>query len=39
MVLTVGVNTVHKRPDSAALDYLSYLYFRLYEKLYEQKLE
>lgn len=31
MVLTVGVNTVHKRPDSAALDYLSQLYFRLNE--------
>lgn len=31
MVLTVGVNTVHKRHDSAALDYLSQLYFRLYE--------
>lgn len=30
MVLTVGVNTVHKRHDSAAL---------VYEKLYEQKLE
>lgn len=36
MVLTVGVNTVHKRHDSAALGYLSQLYFRLYEKRYEQ---